>query len=138
MRICKPISDPPGPGGDWHQRWEGPDQGTICSWLRGIEKAREDPALAQKAISGELPLLPWKGGVEKRIKAKHKTGAMQYLAAWQGLRGEDLDIDLDTEIVLTCSRTGVPVTFTSDIKKLLAEGDGPQNDERTTTAGRAE
>lgn len=99
----------------------GPDLGLICSWLRGIEMGRERPDLATKAKAGELPVLPWKGGIEKKILRRDKIGAFQYLAAWQGLRGEDLDIDTATDQQMACSRTGVPVTFTSDIERLLKE-----------------
>lgn len=66
-----------------------------------------------------MPILSWKGGVAKTIKTKTKVGAMNYLAAWQGLRGEDLNIDPDIEVSMTCSRTGVPVLFTNQIQKLL-------------------
>lgn len=101
----------------------------VACWLRGIEKAKEDPSLAAKAIAGELPTLAWKGGVEKKIKSRNKIGSMYYLATWQGLRGDDLNIDLGSEVVLTCTRTGVPVTFTQDIKKLLTEGEKDGDDE---------
>lgn len=119
MKIHQSIADPPTPSEDWHKRWEGPDQGLIFNWLRGIEKAQQDPDLATKAKAGELPLLAWRGGLEKPIKSKTKTGAMAYLAAWQGLRGEDLNIDTDIELSIICSRTGVPVLFTNQIHKLL-------------------
>jgi hypothetical protein len=36
---------------------------------------------------------------------------------WQGLRGEDLDIDPDQEVSLTCSVTGMIVIFTGDFAK---------------------
>lgn len=119
MLIYHPISNPPTPSEDWHERWNGPDQGLVCSWLRGIEKAQEDPDMAAKAKAGELPVLAWRGGLEKSIQSKTKTGAMAYLATWQGLRGEDLNIDTDIELSITCSRTGVPVLFTSQLHKLL-------------------
>ncbi|MDO8777065.1 MAG: hypothetical protein Q7K57_51825 [Burkholderiaceae bacterium] len=119
MKIRQSIASPPTPSEDWHERWEGSDQGLVCSWLHGIEKAQENPELATKAKAGELPVLAWRGGVEKPIKSKTKTGAMTYLATWQGLRGEDLDIDPDIEVSITCSRTGVPVLFTNQIHKLL-------------------
>ena len=119
MQIHQAISNPPTPSEDWHERWEGPDQGLISSWLRGIEKGQENPDLAARAKAGELPILAWKGGIEKPIKAKTKVGAMTYLATWQGLRGEDLNIDLDVEVSIICSRTGVPVLFTNQVHKLL-------------------
>jgi len=61
--------------------------------------------------------LGWKGGVERITKNREKFGVLYYLAQWQGLRGEDLDIDLSHEPVLTCSRTGTRVTFSTDIAK---------------------
>ncbi|CAN5405242.1 exonuclease domain-containing protein [soil metagenome] len=36
---------------------------------------------------------------------------------WQGLRNEDLNIELDDELVLTCTATDITVTFTKDSKK---------------------
>ena len=65
-----------------------------------------------------MPVLGYKGGVEKILKKKEKIGALNYIAEWQALRGEDLNIDMDEEMVLTCTRTGVTVTFTMDLEKL--------------------
>jgi hypothetical protein len=62
-------------------------------------------------------LLPWKGGVERATKQKSRYGTFAYLAMWQGLRGDDLDLDTDTEVALTCSATGMKVVFTSDRDK---------------------
>ena len=56
-----------------------------------------------KAKNGELPVLGYKGGIEKALIKKEKIGALNYIAKWQALRGENLDIDLDKEIVLTCT-----------------------------------
>ena len=77
----------------------------------------EDPSLAAQAADGQLVVLPWKGGVEKSIKKKQKFGTLSYLAMWQGLRGEDLDIDPGKEIVLNCTATGMAVVFTGDAAK---------------------
>ncbi len=66
---------------------------------------------------GHLIPLGWKGGVETATKNKKKLGTLFYLAKWQGLRGDDLDIDLSAEITLTCEATGVHVTFTGDYDK---------------------
>ena len=46
-----------------------------------------------------------------------KYGTLFYLAMWQGLRGEDLDIDLSEEIALNCTATGMTVVFTNDPSK---------------------
>lgn len=100
-------------GESWAERWGGPDKGLICSWLRGIEKAKESPELAAQASSGEFPSLPWVGG-GKAIKAGKRVGALHYLAMWQGLRGENLSVDLATGATRTCTLTGMAVTFTGD------------------------
>ena len=62
-------------------------------------------------------MLGWKGGVSRSLKKNEKFGSLKYLAQWQGLRGEDLDIDLGEERSLTCSRTKMRVTFTPDRAK---------------------
>lgn len=54
---------------------------------------------------------------------KEKYGSIFYLAMWQGLRGEDLQIDLAQESQRVCSRTGVTVIFTSDLAKLDADSE---------------
>jgi hypothetical protein len=64
--------------------------------------------------------LPWKGGVEKALKKKQKYGTLNYLAMWQGLRGEDLNIDTAEEISITCTATGMAVVFTAN-QELYAE-----------------
>lgn len=97
-------------------RWDGPDQGLIACWERGRVKSQEDAVLASRVREGQLVILPWKGGVEKAIKTK-KYGTLKYLAMWQGLRGEDLNIDTEKETVLTCSVTGMRVIFTNDHAK---------------------
>jgi len=63
-----------------------------------------------------LPVLGWKGGVERKLQAK-KFGTLNYVAQWQGLCGEDLDVDLAEERELTCARTGMVVTYTADREK---------------------
>ena len=106
----------------WEKLWEGPDRGLLCAWARGLEKAGMDFALRDCALRDELPPLAWKGGCDKPLKAGRKSGALHYLATWQGLRGEDLHIDTDAEYQKTCSRTGVIVTFTGDDQVLFAAG----------------
>ena len=77
--------------------------------------------LAELAENGELPVLPWKGGVEEKTKIGKKYGTLFYLAQLQGLRGENLDIDLSEEPAFTCSRTGMKVVYTSEIAKYGGE-----------------
>jgi len=102
---------------NWAERWEGEDGGLIACWERGREKAKEDPRLATLALAGELVVLPWKGGVDRAIKTGQKFGTFYYLAMWQGLRGDTLDIALDEEVTLTCSKTGMRVTYTPAAEK---------------------
>lgn len=93
----------------------------IC-WEVGRERATREPELAEKARKGELPTLGWKGGVEEELKKKEKYGTLNYLAEWQGLRGEDLSIDVTKEVELVCSRTGMKVILTPDSEKYAPKG----------------
>ncbi|MBK7676997.1 MAG: hypothetical protein IPJ27_20805 [Candidatus Accumulibacter sp.] len=117
MKIHRSIAEPIREGAKWEERWNAEDDGLIACWERGREKRLEDPALAAQAADGWLVVLPWKGGVEKAIKKKQKFGTLYYLAMWQGLRGEDLNIDTAEEIVLNCTATGMAVVFTGDMAK---------------------
>lgn len=121
MRLIHYASAPPVPSLDYYERVEGPDKGLINAWVVGLEKRSSWSEAAAKALAGELPVLPYRGGVEKRIKRTDKVGSLQYVAMWQGLRGEDLNLDTDAEISMTCTRTGVPVLFTMDYNKLRAD-----------------
>lgn len=100
---------------NWQDMWEGPDKGLICCWERGREKRLQEPELAAKASSGELVPLAWAGGVLKKLKIEKKAGVLQYLATWQGLRGEDLNIDLDGETTMVCSKTKQIVVFSAKL-----------------------
>ncbi|MDW3094708.1 MAG: hypothetical protein R8G33_03445 [Gammaproteobacteria bacterium] len=102
----------------WQKRWKDYDEGLIICWENGKELRKKKPELAKKAKNGELPKLVWKGGVDEETKASKKYGSLKYLAVWQGLRGDDLNIDLDEEPELVCSKTKTMVIFTNDIKKL--------------------
>lgn len=114
---CKASAPPDLTGASWEALWDGEDEGLIVCWLRGIEKARQQPELAEMAKRGEFPTLAWKGGGEA-IKAGKRLGALHYLATWQGLRGDDLSIDKTAGATMTCTRTGMVVTFTSDVAAL--------------------
>ena len=98
----------------WEELWKGSDNGLIACWEQGRVKAVNSPDLAESCKSGELPVLAWKGGVEKKIKGK-KYGSLFYLATWQGLRGEDLNINQREEISIICSKTQVEVIFTTNL-----------------------
>lgn len=119
MHIHASVDAPPAVGDDWADRWQGPDQGAIVSWLRGIEKAAESPELAHAAARGELPILPWRGGVERPLKGQEKIGSILYLAMWQRLRGEPLDLQVGRDETRTCTRTGVTVRYVWDVLQAL-------------------
>jgi hypothetical protein len=108
------IEEPNRKGLTWEELWKGSDNGLIVSWERGRVKAVENPELAESCRNGELPVLAWKGGVDKKIKGK-KYGSLFYLATWQGLRGEDLNINQNEDISIICSKTQVEVIFTSNL-----------------------
>lgn len=74
--------------------WDGPDKGMICCWERGREKRKAEPELASRAESGELVTLAW------------KRKSLQYLATWQGLRGEDLNVSFVDEVTMVCTKMG--------------------------------
>lgn len=115
--IYRSVEEPKRDGLSWDERWKGDDKGLITSWDVGRSLRERKPELARKAENGELPPLGWKGGVAKKVKTNKKVGTLFYLAQWQGLRGEDLSIELGTEPELTCSRTKVNVTFTGEFDK---------------------
>lgn len=117
MKITRSIYEPIRQSLTWFERWEGEDKGIIACWERGREKAKAAPELAARAIEGQLVVLPWKGGVEKAIQKKEKFGTYNYVAMWLGLRGEDLVVDTFEETTLTCTVTGMKVTYTTDLQK---------------------
>tara|TARA_R110001583_G_scaffold150136_1_gene302189 strand:- start:594 stop:965 length:372 start_codon:yes stop_codon:yes gene_type:complete len=117
-RIYRSFSEPDRKNLTWEETWRREDKGLIKNYEVGRALAIKEPELAEKAKRGELPVLGYKGGVEKELKKKEKIGALNYIAKWQALRGEDLNIDMDEEIVITCSKTNVKVTFTMDLEKL--------------------
>jgi hypothetical protein len=117
-RIFRSFTEPDRKNLSWEETWRKEDKGLIKNYEVGRALAKTNPELAEKAVKGELPVLVYKGGVEKTLKKKEKIGALNYFAIWQALRGEDLDIDLEQEVELTCTKTNVIVTFTMDLEKL--------------------
>ncbi len=115
--IFRSINEPIRHDPSFNERWRGPDNGLITCWEVGRRKSIETPELADRAKNGELPVLGWKGGIEKKIQKKEKYGSLNYLAQWQGIRGEDLNIDLTEEIEIVCSKTGMKVIYTADTTK---------------------
>ncbi|WP_053157130.1 hypothetical protein [Pseudomonas sp. P1.8] len=117
QRIHRSINTPFRTGLNREALWEAHDKGLIKCWEVGRQRASRFPDLAKQCLAGELPVLGWKGGVNRSLKKLEKYGSLKYLAQWQGLRGEDLDVDLCDERALTCSRTSMVVTFTPDRTK---------------------
>ncbi|MEX2287502.1 MAG: hypothetical protein WD648_10465 [Planctomycetaceae bacterium] len=97
------------------EKWDGRDRGLIFCWERGRQIRIGEPELAARAEKGELVILAWRGGVEEKVKLETKSGTLQYLATWQGLRGDDLNVALDGERVIVCSRTGQAVMFSAKL-----------------------
>ena len=116
-RIFRSINEEIRVNPSWEEKWKSSDKGLINYWEVGREMSQEKPGLAIRARNGELPVVGLKGGVEKELIMEEKIGTLAYLALWQGLRGEDLDIRLDEERKIICSRTKQKVIFTGDIGK---------------------
>ncbi|UVM03517.1 hypothetical protein [Pseudomonas laurylsulfatiphila] len=117
QRIHRSIDTPLRTGLNREELWEADDTGLIKYWEVGRQRAARFPELARQCLAGELPVLGWKGGVSRSLKKLEKYGSLKYLAQWQGLRGEDLDVDLAQERALRCARTAMVVTFTPDRAK---------------------
>ena len=116
--LFEEITTPLRQGLTMAEKWKSTDNGLIFCWEMGRRNAIKNPELAKYAKRGELIPLGWKGGVDKAILKGNKVGSLKYYAEWLGLRGENLDIDTSQDITLTCSATGMIVTFTADINKL--------------------
>lgn len=118
MIVTLFAHDPPPINEDYTLRIDGPDRGLINAWLAGLEKRKEWPEVIAKVSAGELPPLPFRGGIAEEIQTKKKVGHLWYVAMWHGLRGDDLNLSTGAELVMVCSRTGVSVLFTIDQEKL--------------------
>lgn len=136
MTVRRKKTEPLRTGLSRNEIWEGPDQGLIMCWEIGRTRAETFPELAQKCLEGHLPVLGWKGGVPRTLKKRSKFGSLKYLAQWQGLRGEDLHIDPTQEITITCTATGMVVTFTPEQSKYLNQ-QTENDDEGEGTHGRS-
>ncbi len=112
--FYRSIEEPIRKNLNWDELWKGFDNGLIACWERGREKALDNSELSQSCKNGELPVLAWKGGVDKKIKGK-KYGSLFYLATWQGLRGENLNINHHQDTSITCTKTNVEVIFTPNL-----------------------
>lgn len=108
----------------YEERWQQADKGLILCWECGRKQAEEEPELAARAKAGELIPLSWKGGVkpqqneggETKENKKKKLGSLLYLAKWQGLRGDDLDLYTDRDNEIVCTKTKTTVIFTGSFK----------------------
>jgi hypothetical protein len=144
MHIFRSISEPIRLALDWDTLWGSEDEGLIACWERGREKRLADPTLtdptladptpadatlAAKVTAGHLPLLPWKGGFKAPTKLGWRYGTFNYLAMWQGLRGEDLNLDTARDITIVCAATGMRAVFTADTLKFAPSGDDEQEEE---------
>jgi hypothetical protein len=87
--------------------WDGPDKGLIFCWEQGREERLEKPELAARAEKGELvPVGRAEPGPneEEDDHGLWKRGSLQYLAWWQGLRGENLKVSFVEKIEIVCPR----------------------------------
>jgi hypothetical protein len=114
-RLYRSIDEPIRDGLNWAELWMGPDRGLIYCWEHGRQERPGKPELAARADAGELVPLDWKGGVREKSKMEKKLGTFNYLATWQGLRGEDLDLPLSGERAIECTRTGQVVVFSARV-----------------------
>lgn len=123
IKVTRSIDEPIRKDLSFQKRWNQDDKGLIISWEQGRKLAKDNPDLSQKAKDGDLIELAW------------RRGSWYYLAMWQGLRGEDLDIDTSGQIQMNYHYTdnnGKPAmtlikfpesgTHPSQLKKLKNEG----------------
>jgi len=136
VNLYRNVDEPDRTGLIWEEIWQGPDRGLIRSWEIGRHKARIEADLAALCKDGELPQLAWKGGVTRTLKKLTRWGSHHYLAQWQGLRGEPLNLDTENEQTVICARTGMIVTFTSDAGKLAKQA--TETDDEETPDGPAQ
>jgi Zn ribbon nucleic-acid-binding protein len=116
-RIFRSITESIRVKPSYDESWNGDDIGLITCWEVGRGKRKTEKELVKKIENNELPVLGWKGGVDKELKKKEKFGSLNYLAQWQGLKNQDLDISLSQEITMQCSKTGMMITYTPDSTK---------------------
>ncbi len=118
--IYRSIDEPIRKDAPFNERWHGEDKGIITAWEVGRQLSKEDKKLFEKVKNGELPILGFKGGHHKKLKnSNFKYGTFHYLAELQGLKNQDLDIDLlrDEGLILLCTRTNMKTIFTANVKK---------------------
>ena len=117
-----------------NELWKQDDKGIIKAWELGREWAKLYPKMSSDAKSGCLVELKrktsskgdeenyirlFKGGYNKRQTQTFKYGTLHYYAMWLGLRGDNLNVDMEKEYPLVCTRTKMGVVYTIDSKKFL-------------------
>jgi len=118
-----------------NELWRQEDKGIIKAWELGREWSVSYPVMSISAKKGILLELKretgdtingkpsyvrlFKGGFDKKQKEIFRFGSLHYYAMWLGLRGDDLDIDLEKEYPLVCSKTNMGVVYTLDSQKYL-------------------
>src|SRR5215213_1983278 len=97
MQVTRPIAESLRDNPDWAARWGDLPAALVTCWERGRELATQDTSLAAAARAGQFVPLSWKGGIPQPVRGgkapRRKYGSFHYLAMWQGLRGDDLNID---------------------------------------------
>lgn len=115
--LRRSFDEPDRTGLSYDDTWHASDKSLIKCWEVGRQLRIRASELAARAVDGQLVALPWKGGtghlnkLAADISPPAKYGTLRYLAMWQGLRGDDLSIDLDSQVTIICSRTDRPVIF---------------------------
>ena len=115
MKITRLINEPIREELTWHERWADEDKGLIACWENGRQLSIKDPEKAEQAKKGELIRLVWTGGVSEKLETNVFHGTLFYLARWQGLRGDDLDICVDGDTFLKCTKTDQLVKYNSQL-----------------------
>tara|TARA_Y100000814_G_scaffold283168_1_gene248879 strand:- start:146 stop:565 length:420 start_codon:yes stop_codon:yes gene_type:complete len=130
MKVEVSILEPIRENLSWEEKWRGPDNGLIICWENGrrfrqaVREGRygENNGLLSEWESiqrGELPWLAWKGGVfnlnKPYVPPKNKPndiiGSWRYLAELQGWKEENLSIDTEAFVRLTCTKTEKSAVF---------------------------
>jgi len=86
--VERSINEPVRSGLSFKERWGSADRGLITCWEAGRELADREPEHVKLSTQGVLVELPW------------KRGSWQYLAMWQGLRGESLSVNTKERVVM--------------------------------------
>ena len=110
QRIYRSINTPIRKNLSWEEIWRREDRGLIIGWELGRKLQETDPELTTKFRNGELPIMAWKGGADKNIKAV-KYGTLNYLATRQGILNKDLDLDFTKNYYLVCSKYNTKIKY---------------------------